>query len=59
MSLKKKMHREKAAEKMRNWVDKNKTNGVVKQWIRDNPRPKSFDGSRVEWAYENMPERPS
>jgi hypothetical protein len=49
------MLRVRESRKMREWIATWKDDPIVRQWIRDNPPPASWQGTPIEWAYTEMP----
>lgn len=41
--------------KMRDWILEHKADPDVKQWLRDNPPPRGWLGTKMEYAYTEMP----
>lgn len=41
--------------KMRRWCRANSHNPKVLAWIEKNPPPKDWKGSKLQWAYTEMP----
>lgn len=39
------------------WAQENRNDPAVKAWIRENPPHKHWVGTKLEWAYLNMPDR--
>ncbi len=37
------------------WIVRHKHNRGLKAWLRENPPPKEWTGSRLQWAYTEMP----
>jgi hypothetical protein len=46
-----------SAEKLRmvRWIERFETHPVVVAWLKDNPPPVGWLGSRAEYAYTEMP----
>lgn len=42
-------------KKMKNWCNKYKNNPGVKKWLKKNPPPKIWKGTKIEYAYTEMP----
>lgn len=41
--------------RMRLWCKRNYNDPAVRKWVEENPPPKEWEGSRIEWAYTEMP----
>lgn len=44
--------------RMRDWIKANRKDPVVKDWLEKHPPPKRWHGTRLEWAFTEMPEYP-
>lgn len=42
-------------DKMQAWIDENRHNINVKNWLKKNPPPEIWKGTKLEYAYTEMP----
>lgn len=40
---------------MRNWIREYQNNPGVIRWLSENPPPAEWQGTPMEWAFEEMP----
>jgi len=42
--------------KMKKWIKENRRSKEVIEWLSNNPPPEEWTGTRMEWAYTEMPQ---